>query len=329
MSAPAPVVTSKERQLWTACTEGDLDLVIQLSSDASVDVNWADSAERRTSLYRACGHGHAAAAEILLKHPHILVNKSQKDEATPFLIACEQGHEEVVRLLMADPRVDVNLHRFPFSTPFFQTCDQGHLAVIELLLADPRVRIHDGNYNGCSPLWIVAHCGHLQVAQRLLASNHAWDIKAKTHDGPSPWNNKSALEIANYEAIAPAKGDDETDERFLRRTSNCPIIATWLEAYEANPAATRQRLRMLPDLSGPFIAEVFALVVFICDELLTIKTSVLSSDTQTARFFLIATQLPMELQMALCNRLFESRKDIVLTKHSEPAFKNLARLLEN
>ena len=45
------------------------------------------------------------------------------------------------------------------------------------------------------------------------------------------------------------------------------------------------------------------------------------------RFFAIASQLPLELQMVLCHRAFGSRKDLILIKHSEPAFKKLTRYL--
>ena len=44
------------------------------------------------------------------------------------------------------------------------------------------------------------------------------------------------------------------------------------------------------------------------------------------KFFQITRGLPMELQMMLCHRVFGAEKDIVLTKHSEPAFKKLGRL---
>ena len=37
--------------------------------------------------------------------------------------------------------------------------------------------------------------------------------------------------------------------------------------------------------------------------------------------------LPIELQMVLCNRVFGAAKGTALTKHSEPAFKKLGRLL--
>jgi len=48
---------------------------------------------------------------------------------------------------------------------------------------------------------------------------------------------------------------------------------------------------------------------------------------RSRRTVFCAQCLPMELQMMLCSCVFDSSKHIVLTKHSEPAFKKLRRLL--
>ena len=44
------------------------------------------------------------------------------------------------------------------------------------------------------------------------------------------------------------------------------------------------------------------------------------------RVFKIMRELPMELQMVLCHRLFGSTLINILSKHSEPAFASYARL---
>ena len=127
-----------------------------------------------------------------------------------------------------------------------------------------------------------------------------------------------------------AKSERKSEEEYARKKQNCPLIATLLDSFEADPAATRQQLRELPHLRDPFIGEVLALVVFLCDDLLATakpSTTDASAASGAARFFQIAVQLPMELQMVLCNRKFGSGKDHVLTKHSEPAFKKLAGML--
>jgi len=82
----------------------------------------------------------------------------------------------------------------------------------------------------------------------------------------------------------------------------------------------RVKLGVLDELA----AEVFALTVFLCDELLHLKPTL---DTAATRFFAIAKKLPMELQMVLCHRVVGSMKQNILRKDSEAAFKSLARIL--
>jgi len=76
-------------------------------------------------------------------------------------------------------------------------------------------------------------------------------------------------------------------------------------------------------LRGDFVGHLFALVVFHSDDFVVINEKTAHSDTR--RFFRITSQLPLDLQMVLCNRVFGSPRDIVLSKRSEPYFKCLAR----
>lgn len=64
-------------------------------------------------------------------------------------------------------------------------------------------------------------------------------------------------------------------------------------------------------------AELFSLVIFICDDLLKIK------EDRTSRFFSVITQLPMELQMLFCLRAAESTRDLIPAKKRETAFRKL------
>ena len=124
-----------------------------------------------------------------------------------------------------------------------------------------------------------------------------------------------------------AKDEGESDEDYLRRRQNGPLITALLDSFNLDPATTSQQLRELPELRDSFISDLFALVVFLCDDLLIPSAASTSAAFhKAARFFQITKRLPMELQMMICNRAFGVGKDIVLTKHSEPAFKRLGRL---
>jgi len=65
-------------------------------------------------------------------------------------------------------------------------------------------------------------------------------------------------------------------------------------------------------------------VVFVSDGLLKIEDT---GASPAARFFSIASQLPVELQIVLCYRQVGSAKEIIPGNDSEVAFKELARKL--
>ena len=89
---------------------------------------------------------------------------------------------------------------------------------------------------------------------------------------------------------------------------------------------TRYELRVKLGVPGALGAEIFAVIVFLCDDLLQLKPASRPAADAT-RFFTIARKLPMELQMILCHRVVGSAKQNVLQKDSEASFKSLAKIL--
>ena len=100
---------------------------------------------------------------------------------------------------------------------------------------------------------------------------------------------------------------------------------TLLERFKNNPEETRRAMRVELGCLDDVAAEMFALVVFVSDGLLQINDT--TTPSPAARFFKIATQLPLELQMVLCFRQVGSGREIIPGKVSEVAFKGLARRL--
>ena len=112
-------------------------------------------------------------------------------------------------------------------------------------------------------------------------------------------------------------------EVFERRKINSPLCADLIDDYERDPVATKHRLRRQPGLREYFIGHLFALVVFHSDSFAVINESLAHPDTE--RFFKITSQLPLDLQMVLCNQIFGSPRDIILSRDSEPGFQLLTR----
>jgi len=88
---------------------------------------------------------------------------------------------------------------------------------------------------------------------------------------------------------------------------------------------TRHAIRVEIGWYDETAAEMFALVVFVSVGLLRVNDT--TTATPAARFFSIAAQLPLELQMVLCFRQVRLAKEIIQGKDCEVTFKELARRL--
>jgi len=125
------------------------------------------------------------------------------------------------------------------------------------------------------------------------------------------------------------EGEEQTALEIARKLNRAQVVSL-LERYASNPTQTRYEMRVELGMLDKLTAEIFALMIFLCDDLLQFKPAPLASVTsnlEAARFFAIAKQLPMELQMILCHRAVDSDIDGILSKDSEAAFKSLARTL--
>jgi len=287
-----------------------------LLADLRIDPNKATNTGA-TPFFMACQQGHNGVISLLLADSRVDPEKPWNDGATPLYVTCQQGHREIVSMLLADPRVEPNQPANSGATPFFVASENGHKEVISLLLADPRIDPNLPKINQTSPLWQISQNGHLPVIQHLLASER--DINTRKR---STFNEKTASEQGRRQPSVP-KSTGETEEVFQRRKTYGPVCADLIDEYERDPVTVRNRLRRQPGLREYFAGHLFALVVFHSDNFVAINERTAHSDTK--RFFTITSQLPLDLQMVLCNRIFGSSKDIIVSRNSEPGFRLLAR----
>jgi len=167
------------------------------------------------------------------------------------------------------------------------------------MLKDSNVKVNERNNFGWTPLYPAARYGHIDLIKLWIASGREMD-PGKPGD------------VYKTNAIAGAK-----------QWKKAEVVT--LERYKKNPVETRHALRVELSWYNEAAAKMFAMVVFVSDGLLQSKDT--TTRTPAARFFNIATQLPLELQMVLCLRQVGSGKEINSGKESEKAFKELARRL--
>jgi len=195
---------------------------------------------------------------------------------------------------------------FQFTSLHFAS-SRNHVEVVKLLLRHPDINVRLNDDNGRTPLWFSSWEGRHEVIECLIASGR--DL-GDVENRKGKWIGKdyTALEIA----------------RMYERTE----VVSLLERFIANPAQTRHEVRVKHGMLDALTAEVFALTVFLCDDLLQFKPASHPAAAAAAaiRFFAIASKLPMELQMLLCHRAVGSMKQNI-RQDSEAAFKSLARIL--
>jgi len=204
----------------------------------------------------------------------------------------------VIPLLLAHPDIDVNVKDVNVWTPFFHACADGSTPCVRALLKDSRVNVNEPDNGGHTPLWRAALNGYLDVIRWWIATGREMDFETP--------------------------GDvDRTDAIGIAYMYSQPEVATLLERFKDNRVETRHTLRVELGWYDEMAAEMFALVVFVSDGLLQIK----DTPSPAARYFSIASQLPLELQMVLCHRVVGKTKEIIYGKDSEAAFKELAERL--
>ena len=265
-------------------------------------------------LYDAAGDGDVSEVSSLLRdHAEINVNWTNpyNFRQTALHAACYYGRVEVVKLLLAHPGINVNLKDDFGITSLSKGCRNDKMSIVQLLLKDPRVDVTLSDDHECTPLWWASRSGYREVIEWLIASGR--DLGDVRNKKGKYWFGKdyTALEIA--------------------RENKMSEVVSVQERFVANPALTRHELRVKLGVLDELAAEVFALTVFLCDDLLQLKLAshpaATSNPAAAFRFFTIAKRLPMELQMILCHRAVDSAKESVLRKDSEAAFHSLAKNL--
>ena len=213
-------------------------------------------------LYRAAEWNVVEELQSLLKghhhHPDLDVNRGNESVNgwTALHAAAYYGHAEAVKLLLEHPAINVNAKNRYRQTPFSFACFRRNVSVVRLLLKDLRVDIALHDEDGCSPLWRACECGSVETIMWLMASGRDFgdmNIKGSRYDDDDGWVEYTALEVA----------------REHQKTQ----IVSLLEKFIANPAQTRLEVRMKLGVLDEYAAEIFALTVFLCDDLLQPNTS--------------------------------------------------------
>jgi len=303
-----------------------------LASNPGLPCNWNQTEEGCTALHLACKYGHQEVVRVLLEDPRISVNRQMMGGLTPFSLACRSQQYSCARLLLRDPRCRTHLPETGGLTPLHHACIEGDAFVVSLVLAHSSdAVINLKNERGFNPFHLAclaherwpaksAFCARLflrdsRTAINEPARNGSTPLMTVTSHGHGPeiieWWVASGREI-NLSHLE----NEGAPER-----SKDVATATLLGRYEDNPVKTREEVRRRLDWYNKAAAAVFALTVCVSDALLEIRSG--EKANNAGRFFLIAKELGLELQMALCHCVAGSAKKTIPIMVAEEAFKEL------
>lgn len=206
--------------------------------------------------------------------------------------ACDKNHDKIVALLLCHPDIDVNDKTLDQNTALMKACLDGfnfsRNKCAKLLINDHRLTtINHMNANRSYPMLVACHENKLDLAKAIIATGKNIIL---IHPG-SHW----------YDCINEAKSDE---------------MKSLLTAYNEDQSKTIHQVRKEIGWYNERAAELFALVVFLCDGLLKITKE------KESRFFSIISRVPLEIQMILCYRVIGIMKTNIPTECKEQAFKN-------
>jgi ankyrin repeat protein len=347
--------TSSEMKLsplMAACVLGHTEVVELLLQNPHIQINQIISSKNETALYLAAQAGHANIVRLLLEYKPVTNKSTNRDwvnfassmgsRHTALSLACEKKHINVVRELLKAK--EVNVHT---TNPLYIACDAKDFELTALLLTRPDLQLNitvDG-----------------VTALTLALEHECWDIvKLLLNDGREVFNKKiighrhplsTVVRQGTTEGIITLFQHLIKKDNLLYAMPNEELLMRLLKALDpkiqidtANVSGTKKTLLKMSNCSltinfsllatlteaqirarADFIASLFSIIVFLCDNLLELSEKTLS-DTQKAylRFFAKAKELPIELQMILCHRVFGSSGINIPAKDCEQSFRELA-----
>jgi len=193
------------------------------------------------AFHRACRSGDLAAVRAMTQDINVeTLNAriSPGSNMTRLYVACLAGQAHIVKFLLSLPGIDVNGLGESEITPLEMVVDTEEIEdsdVLDLLLKCENLDVHRIS-DGLSTFERAFRRGQVKTVKMMLASN-----------------KNMMVEIPNC----------------LSRVSHENSLTLLLKKYQQNPDSCRQQLRR--ELGWPTsAAEIFALVIFVCDDFVRI-----------------------------------------------------------
>jgi len=319
-----------EEEFWNSCRVNDLCEVERLLGEdcagrITLEVNWQNPHNYLYSpLHIAAAFGREKIIRKLLRHPRILPNIQDTDGEAPIHRACINAHIGTLEVLLSDPRINCKITNRGGKTALWQACYYGLVECVELLLAKTPQKDLDvclstkstGFPHDTTPLEAALKEERFEVIGLLTAyeKNPAkliWRLKLKLKFPESLACELFLLVVLvsdNYLEIPKRKS---VTEPLIKRRSKV------LERKQKEEKPVKKELEKSKGKSNETELDNNL-------ELSQLQTNNKPQAEKIWRFFKIGQQLPLELQMVLCNRICGISRDLILASHFHSALMRFA-----
>jgi hypothetical protein len=224
------------------------------------------------------------------KYPHIDIN-SLHPPGTLLHEACHYGRSTVVKKLLDNyPNIRVDIKDQSNRDCFYVACSGGLYYILKLLL-NKSTNVSESKEINTNPLWIAAQHGHLNCIMLLAACQL------------SPWSVEKAIDIAGY-------NNYHASVRYLKSYRDNKLIAVFRARSEMNVLMEREATKY------------FLFIVMLCDDYY--KLCYKKGSEKFHKFLSIASKLPMEIQMIICNRAINQEEDFINASITNHVFVEIA-----
>jgi len=208
------------------------------------------------SFYDAAEHGLLQELLLLMSHGagdgdgfsiDVNLKKGGFYNYTALHFASENGHVDIVRELLKVPGIDPNSDDSFLRSPLILACQRAQTEVIQVLLSDPRVEANKRENWNKTALWWASNNNHPIVVKWLIVSGREIGLVAELNALRDTWDSTPM-------DVATKRGHSE--------------IVTLLTHYQQDPKGTRFKCELELGLVEHHVANLFASIVFLCDEYL-------------------------------------------------------------
>ena len=283
-------------------------------------------------LWAAASRGDAeTVAKVLSRYPRLNI-EWKRNAMTALEVACDQDHQEAIRALVNDPRIQFS----PEMQLYFSVRRKRALRVSELLDQFPNLDLA-WEWKGQSTASVLLKGDDSEIIG-MLASLPGFNINGRVDSSGDSLFGLALLfrAIKSVKLFLRNPNVNVNSDKIELLAFVSPDLVELLvasgrqlagmEKIFPDPLSTCISVRKKMGLPG-LHADLFVSVVFLSDEFCLVRIPPDNPSLEfsnASRFFRIAAQLPMELQMVLCHKVYESTGTNITSRETESAFAYVA-----